>query len=63
MEKRIESCRMKAGDLKTEFGNPRKIAKNKLIELEESIAAYGDFGIFLIDEDNNVIAGNQRLLS
>ena len=61
MKKRIESCRMKAGDLKTEFGNPRKIAKNKLAELEESLSTYGDFGIFLIDEENNVIAGNQRL--
>ena len=61
MKKRIESCRMKAGDLKTEFGSPRKIAKNKLAELEESLCTYGDFGIFLIDEENNVIAGNQRL--
>ena len=61
MAKKIESCQMKAGDLKTEFGNPRKIAKNKLAELEESLSTYGDFGIFLIDEENNVIAGNQRL--
>lgn len=61
MEKRIEVCRMRAGDLKTEFGNPRKISKNKLAELEESIKTYGDFGIFLIDEHDNVIAGNQRL--
>lgn len=61
MEKRIESCRMKAGDIKTGFGNPRKIDKKKLKELEDSIKMFGDFGVFLIDEHNNVIGGNQRL--
>ena len=61
MEKRIEVCRMKAGDIKTGFGNPRKISKKKMTELEASIKALGDFGIFLIDEHNNVIGGNQRL--
>ena len=61
MEKRIEACRMKAGNIKTGFGNPRKIKKDKLKELEESIKTYGDFGVFLIDEHDNVIAGNQRL--
>lgn len=52
---------MKAGDLKTEFGNPRKISKDKLKELKSSIETFGDFGVFLIDENNNVIGGNQRL--
>lgn len=61
MEKRIEPCRMKAGMIKTGFGNPRKIKKEKLKELEDSIRTYGDFGVFLIDEHDNVIAGNQRL--
>ena len=61
MEKRIETCKMKAGDLKTEFGNPRKISKDKLKELKQSIEMFGDFGVFLIDEHNNVIGGNQRL--
>lgn len=60
-EKRIEVCRMRAGDLKTDFGNPRKVSKAKLKELEESIKTFGDFGIFLIDEHDNVIGGNQRL--
>lgn len=60
-EKRIEICRVKAGDLKTSFGNPRKVLKKKLDELEQSFDLFGDFGIYLIDEDNNVIAGNQRL--
>ena len=60
-EKRIELCKVKAIDIKTEFGNPRKISQGKLKELEESLKENGDFGIFLIDENNNVIAGNQRL--
>lgn len=59
--KRIEVVEMKVGDIKTEFGNPRKIKKAKLEELERSLEELGDFGIFLIDESNNVIAGNQRL--
>ena len=60
-EKRIETVTLKAKELKTGFGNPRKITKKKLDELEESLELYGDFGLFLIDEHNNVIAGNQRL--
>ena len=60
-EKRIELCRMRAGDLKTGFGNPRKITRAKLEELEQSLEMLGDFGIYLIDEQDNVIAGNQRL--
>lgn len=61
MEKRIEVCRMRVGDIKTGFGNPRKISNKKLEELEQSMLTFGDFGIFLIDENNNVIGGNQRL--
>ena len=61
MEKRIELCKIKAGDLRTGFGNPRKITKNKLQDLEDSFEVLGDFGIFLIDEHYNVIGGNQRL--
>ena len=60
-EKRIETVTLKAKELKTGFGHPRKITKKKLEELEESLELYGDFGLFLIDEHNNVIAGNQRL--
>lgn len=60
-EKRIEVVTLKASQLKTGFGNPRKIGKKKLEELEASLEAYGDFGVFLIDENDNVIAGNQRL--
>ena len=61
MAKRIEYCQMKAGDVKTGFGNPRKISKAKMEELERSLQENGDFGIFLIDEQDNIIGGNQRL--
>ena len=49
MEKRIERCTMRAGDIKTGFGNPRKIIRNKMDELEQSFEMFGDFGIYLID--------------
>lgn len=64
MEERKERCirceKMRVGDLKHGFGNPRKITKKKAEELERSLEMFGDFGIFLIDESDNVIAGNQR---
>lgn len=60
-EKRIEVVTLKAKEIKTGFGNPRKISKKKQEELELSLEMYGDFGVFIIDEKNNVIAGNQRL--
>lgn len=62
MGKIIEVCKMKVGDLKHNFGNPRKISKKKAEELERSMDMFGDFGIFLVDEHDNVIAGNQRSL-
>lgn len=61
-EKRISVERMRVGDLKHNFGNPRKITKKKAEELEVSLDNYGDFGIILIDENDNVIGGNQRSL-
>lgn len=61
MEKQILVEKRKARELKTNFGNPRKIGKKELDELKKSFELYGDFGIFLIDEKDNVIAGNQRL--
>lgn len=59
-ERRIEEVHMRVGDIKFEFGNPRKIKKKKKEELERSLDTFGNFGIFLIDEHNNAIAGNQR---
>jgi hypothetical protein len=60
-EKRIEVVELQVSELKTEFGNPRKINKKKLEELEQSLDTYGDFGLILVDENNNIIAGNQRV--
>nr|DAM26066.1 MAG TPA: ParB protein [Caudoviricetes sp.] len=59
-ERRIEVVEMRVGDIKTGFGNPRKIGKKKREELKRSLSQFGDFGIFLIDEQDNVIAGNMR---
>ena len=39
---------------------PIKIKRKKREELAESLERLGDFGIFLIDEEDNIIAGNQR---
>lgn len=61
-ERRIETLEMRVGDIKFEFGNPRKIRKKKKEELERSLEHYGDFGLFLIDEHDNAIAGNQRAM-
>ena len=49
MEKRIEVIQMRAGDIKTGFGNPRKITQKKREELERSLDMLGDFGVFVID--------------
>lgn len=59
-DKRIEVVTMKVKDLRTDFGNPRKIRKKKRDELRESLDNHGDFGLILIDENNRIIAGNQR---
>ena len=58
--KEIRLRKMRVGDLKHGFGNPRKISKKKAEELERSMDMFGDFGIFVIDENEDLIAGNQR---
>ena len=60
MGKEIEVVRIKAKELKFGFGNPRKISKTKKAELKRSLEINGDFGCFIIDEQYNVIGGNQR---
>lgn len=61
MEKRIEVCHIKAEDINTNFGNPRKINNKGRAELKRSLETFGDFGCFIVDENNSVIGGNQRL--
>lgn len=60
VKKQILLEKMRVGDMKYDFGNPRKITKKKADELAASMETLGDFGIFLVDEHDNVIAGNQR---
>ncbi len=60
MEKRIEVVKMKVRDLSSSFGNPRKIKRKQREELQDSLERFGDFGLIVIDENNNIIAGNQR---
>ncbi len=59
--KRIETVTKRVIDLKSNFGNPRKISTKNRNELKESLKKFGDFGLILIDENDNVIAGNQRV--
>ena len=61
MEKHIETVELPVSAIKTGFGNPRKIKKKKKEELKRSIETFGNFGVFVIDEEINIIAGNQRL--
>lgn len=61
MKKEIEVIELKVREIKNGFGNPRKISREKKEELRKSLDDYGDFGLILVDEDNNVIAGNQRV--
>lgn len=60
-EKKIEVVYLKAEEINTNFGNPRKINKKQRDELKRSLETFGDFGSFIIDENNSVIGGNQRL--
>lgn len=61
MAKKIETVEIKVSELKNDFGNPRKITSKKKKELKDSLDTFGDFGLILLDEKNNIIAGNQRV--
>ena len=61
MGKSIEVVEIPLSELKDDIGNPRKITKKKAKELQESLEQFGDFGIFVIDEHNNIISGHQRV--
>lgn len=61
MEKRIEIVQRRVGDLRLDFGNPRKIKAQKKKDLAASLEAYGDFDIIVINEIDQVIGGNQRV--
>ena len=61
MEKKIEACEIAVGELRDALGNPRKISSKKYKELQDSLESFGDFGIIVVDEDNNIISGHQRV--
>ena len=61
-DRRIEVVYCRPSEIGTKFGNPRKPAdKAKAAELRESLETFGDFDLLVIDENNDIIAGNQRL--
>ncbi len=60
-KRRIEVVTKQVSILKDELGNPRKITRKKASELQESLETLGDFGIIVIDENDNIISGHQRV--
>lgn len=61
-ERRIEVVYLRPSEIGTGFGNPRKAATSKkAAELCESLNKFGDFGVLVVDENNDIISGNQRL--
>lgn len=60
-DKRIEVVELKVSELNNQFGNPRKIDKKGLESIKNSFDRLGDFGVIVIDENNSIIAGNQRV--
>lgn len=61
VQKHIEVCEYAVSELNHGFPNPRKplTAKNRQA-LEDSLERLGDFGVIVIDDDLNIISGNQR---
>jgi ParB-like chromosome segregation protein Spo0J len=59
--KKIETIYLKPSELKHDFGNPRVISDEKIKKLKNSIKKYGDHDIIKIDEEKNIISGNQRI--
>ncbi|MBD5237539.1 MAG: hypothetical protein HDS62_08445 [Bacteroidales bacterium] len=60
-EKRIEVVELTASELKDRLGNPRKCSRKKREELKHSLEMFGDFGIIVVDHENNIISGHQRI--
>lgn len=61
MGKNIEVIELPISELKDSIGNPRKITAKKKKELQASLTQFGDFGLIVVDEDNNIISGHQRV--
>lgn len=61
MGKEIQVVELSISELKDNIGNPRKITSKKKKDLQDSLSQFGDFGVIVIDEDNNIISGHQRI--
>lgn len=61
MGKEIQVVEIPISELKDGLGNPRKITSKKKKELQTSLTQFGDFGVIVIDEKNNIISGHQRV--
>jgi len=60
--RRIEVVWLRPSEIGTGFGNPRKPAdKKSASDLRESLETFGDFDLLVVDENKDIIAGNQRL--
>lgn len=59
--KKIEVIELPVSEIRDDFGNPRKVTQKKLEELNASLEEFGDFGVIVVDENNDVISGNQRV--
>jgi hypothetical protein len=59
--KKIEEVHLLPTELKLDFGNPRTISPKELEKLKKSIEKFGDFGVIVINENNQVLSGNQRI--
>lgn len=60
MDKKILFVQKRAGDLKLDFPNPRKVKEKKREDLARSLEELGDFGVVVIDDQDRVISGFQR---
>ena len=59
--KGIAEKRIKLSELRTDFGNPKRIERRELERLKKSLAENGDFGVFVVNENLQVLSGNQRV--
>lgn len=61
MGKEIQVVEIPISELKDGLGNPRKITSKKKKELQSSLTQFGDFGVIVVDESNNIVSGHQRV--
>ncbi len=61
MAKEIKTIEVSLDQIKFGLENPRKkLTKKKKEEIKASLKEHGDFGVFVIDENYNMVSGHQR---